>query len=99
MLDSRHAIPPGVLGQRQCPSSVGAELFQRAVGPRVGDAQAFYHRVLRGYMLNELGVGSTAVIDSFDLQQQLLQMFEQKRAVASQVHSDYCRIEGRTVNQ
>jgi len=67
--------------------------------PRVGDGQAFYQRVLRGYMLNELGVGSTAVIDSFDLQQQVLQMFEHKRTAASQVHSDYCRIEGRTVNQ
>ena len=67
--------------------------------PRVGDAQAFYERVMRGYLLNDLGVGSTAVIDSFDLHQELLHMLECKRKVASQVHSDYCRIEGRTVNQ
>ncbi|WP_417702576.1 iron-containing redox enzyme family protein [Pseudomonas sp.] len=67
--------------------------------PRVGDAQAFYERVTRGYLLNELGTGSTAVIDSFELEHQVLQMLERKRKVASQVHSDYCRIEGRTVNQ
>ena len=67
--------------------------------PRVGDAQAYYQRVMRGYLLNDLGMGSTAVIDSFDLEQQVLQMLERKRKVASQVHSDYCRIEGRTVNQ
>lgn len=67
--------------------------------PRVGDAQAFYHRVMRGYMLNKLGMSSTAVIDSFDLHQQVLQMLEQKRKVASQIHSDYCHIAGRTINQ
>ncbi|MDN5514376.1 MAG: iron-containing redox enzyme family protein [Pseudomonas sp.] len=67
--------------------------------PRTGDAQAFYQRVMRGYMLNRLGMGSTAVIDSFDLHQQVLQMLEQKRTVASQMHSDYFRIAGRTVNQ
>lgn len=67
--------------------------------PRVGDAQAFYERVMRGYLLNDLGPGSTAVIDSFELEQQVLQMLERKRTVASLVHSDYCRIEGRTVNQ
>ena len=67
--------------------------------PRVGDAQAFYERVMRGYLLNDLGIGSNAVIDGFDLQQQVLHMLERKRTVASQVHSDYCRIEGRTVNQ
>ncbi|RIA35997.1 heme oxygenase-like protein [Ectopseudomonas oleovorans] len=67
--------------------------------PRVGDTEAFYRRVMRGYCLNELAVGSTAVIESFDLERELLQALERKRSVASQMHSDYCRIEGRTVNQ
>ncbi|MDT9081493.1 hypothetical protein RSW80_26055, partial [Escherichia coli] len=67
--------------------------------PRIGDADAFYRRVMRGYCLNDLGVGSTAVIAGFDLERELLLMLERKRSVASQVHSDYCRIEGRTVNQ
>ncbi|UCJ19242.1 iron-containing redox enzyme family protein [Pseudomonas sp. MM211] len=67
--------------------------------PVVGDREAFYRRVMRGYQLNDLGVGSTAVIAAFDLEEQLLGMFERKREVATQVHSDYCRIEGRTVNE
>lgn len=67
--------------------------------PVVGDRDAFYRRVMRGYQLNDLGVGSKAVIAAFDLEEQLLGMFERKREVATQVHSDYCRIEGRTVNQ
>ncbi|SDH48842.1 Iron-containing redox enzyme [Pseudomonas flavescens] len=67
--------------------------------PLVGDREAFYRRVMRGYRLNDLGVGSTAVIAAFDLEEQLCDMLERKRQVATQVHSDYCRLEGRTINQ
>lgn len=67
--------------------------------PLVGDRDEFYRRVLRGYQLNDLGVGSTAVIAAFDLEDEVCAMLERKREVATQVHSDYCRIEGRTVNE
>lgn len=67
--------------------------------PQVGDGEAFYRRVAAGYRLNDLGIGSTAVIASFDLEAELLGMLERKRGVAGMVHSDYCRIDGRTVNQ
>lgn len=67
--------------------------------PRIGDAKNFYRRVALGYRLNGLGESSRTIISGFDLEQELFSMFEHKRAVAGQVHSDYCRIEGRTVNQ
>ena len=67
--------------------------------PLLGDAKAFYQRVALGYRLNDLGVSSRAVIAGFDLEQELHKMLEHKRGVAGQVHSDYCRIEGRTINQ
>jgi hypothetical protein len=67
--------------------------------PRVGDAKNFYRRVALGYRLNDLGESSHTIISGFDLEQELFSMFEHKRAIAGQVHSDYCRIEGRTVNQ
>lgn len=67
--------------------------------PRIGDAKNFYRRVVLGYRLNGLGVSSRTIISGFDLEQELFSMFEHKRAIAGQVHSDYCRIEGRTVNQ
>lgn len=67
--------------------------------PLVGDRETFMRRVALGYRLNEVGVGSKAVIGAFDLEEQLLGMFERKREIAAMVHSDYCRIEGRTVNQ
>ncbi|OEC36101.1 Iron-containing redox enzyme [Pseudomonas cuatrocienegasensis] len=67
--------------------------------PVVGDAEAFYRRVRRGYRLNDQGIGSTEVIKRFDLHSELLGILERKRQAAGQVHSDYCRIEGRTVNE
>lgn len=67
--------------------------------PQLGDAQAFYRRVALGYRLNELGMGARAVIEAFDLQRELVRMLERKRPFAAQVHSDHCRIGGRTVSQ
>lgn len=67
--------------------------------PQSGDRRGFLERVARGYRLNDLGLGSTAVIEAFDLESELVQMLERKRVFGQQVHSDFCRIEGRTVNE
>ena len=63
-----------------------------------GRAQ-FYERVALGYRLNDLGLGSTAVIQGFDLQTEVIAMLERKRSFGQHMHSDYCRLEGKTVNQ
>jgi len=67
--------------------------------PIEGDRDAFFHRVMAGYRLNDLGQGSRAIIESFDLHAELLNMLERKRPFGQHVHSDYCRFEGKTVNQ
>ncbi len=67
--------------------------------PRVGDADAFYRRLVNGYKLNMLGAGTTSIIASFSLHQELLSVFAAKAAAGSKVHSDYCRVAGRTVNE
>ncbi len=59
----------------------------------------FLQRLRRGYLLNELGKGSTAVIESFDLEQELIAIIEAKGAFGQHMHSDYCRLEGRTINE
>ncbi|TDF83928.1 iron-containing redox enzyme family protein [Pseudomonas sp. H9] len=63
------------------------------------DPQTFYRRVANGYRLNDLSLGAADIAAGFDLQAQLLDAFERKRTFGLQMHSDYCRIEGRTVNQ
>lgn len=67
--------------------------------PTLGDRQAFLKRVANGYRLNDLGIGTLDVIEAFDLETELIDMFERKRAFGQQMHSDFCRIGGRTVNE
>lgn len=67
--------------------------------PRVGDVDSFYRRLLNGYKLNMLGAGTDSIIASFDLHQELLSVFAAKAAAGSKVHSNYCRVAGRTVNE
>lgn len=65
-----------------------------------GEANSvFIERLRAGYRLNELGVGSTQVIESFDLEHELVDMLERKRSFGQHMHSDYCKLDGRTVNQ
>lgn len=66
----------------------------------LGEGRAdFYRRVAEGYRLNDLGPGTTAVINAFNLQDEVIAMLERKRAYGQHMHSDYCRFEGKTVNQ
>jgi Iron-containing redox enzyme len=65
----------------------------------LNDREAFIRRVRAGYQLNELGTGTTAAIAAFDLEEEVVAMLERKQAFAQHMHSDYCKIEGRTVNQ
>ncbi|MGE8420369.1 MULTISPECIES: iron-containing redox enzyme family protein [Pseudomonas] len=66
--------------------------------PASGGA-VFYRRLARGYRLNELGADTPSVIASFDLERELLAALERKRSFGQYLHSDYCRLQGRTVNQ
>ncbi|MGE8478766.1 MAG: iron-containing redox enzyme family protein [Pseudomonas shirazensis] len=63
------------------------------------DAGAYYQRVRQGYRLNELGESATALIASFDLEQELISSLERKRLFGQFMHSDHCRLQGRTINQ
>ncbi|MGZ5199505.1 MAG: iron-containing redox enzyme family protein [Telluria sp.] len=66
--------------------------------PACGDRDAFYRRVLDGYLLNEPGASTTSVIRQFDLEQELVHILAGKSTVGKSLHSDYCRVAGRSVN-
>ncbi|MDY7560865.1 iron-containing redox enzyme family protein [Pseudomonas sp. CCC3.2] len=59
----------------------------------------FYRRVALGYRLNNLGLDTLSVIESFDLEHEVIQVLERKRSFGQHMHSDYCKFEGQTVNQ
>jgi hypothetical protein len=70
-----------------------------ALLPVGAEREVFYHRVMQGYKLNELGTGSTQIIQSFDLEHEVVAMLERKRTFGQHMHSDYCRLDGKTVNE
>ncbi|MCY1407398.1 Iron-containing redox enzyme [compost metagenome] len=67
--------------------------------PLAGDRDRFLARVANGYRLNDLGLGTPAVIAGFDLQRELLAMLERKRRIALNVHADRSRVQGCPLNQ
>ncbi|TFW11323.1 iron-containing redox enzyme family protein [Massilia arenosa] len=70
----------------------------RQLMPQVGDSARFMQRVLDGYRLNDLGASTTSVIASFDLEHELVDIMSAKAVVGKNMHSDYCRVAGRSVN-
>lgn len=67
--------------------------------PMEADREAFWRRVTLGYRLNDLGQGSRTIIEAFDLDREVLDMLERKRPFGQHMHSDYCKFQGKTVNQ
>ncbi|QXI26321.1 iron-containing redox enzyme family protein [Pseudomonas vanderleydeniana] len=63
------------------------------------DADSYWQRVACGYQLNNLGLGTLEVIQSFDLEREVVAMLERKQRAGRYLHSDRCRFEGKTVNQ
>jgi hypothetical protein len=66
--------------------------------PQVGDTGEFMRRVDAGYRLNDLGAGTASVIGSFDLHAELVGILRAKSAVGKNMHSDYCKVGGRSLN-
>ncbi|CAM3599764.1 hypothetical protein CCOS865_04168 [Pseudomonas reidholzensis] len=63
------------------------------------EQEAFYARVRRGYRLNDLGTPAAQLIASFGLEAELLAALERKRGFGQFMHSDHCKLQGRTINQ
>ena len=66
--------------------------------PKLGSPDEFWRRVRLGYGLSNAGVGTAEVIGGFDINQEAINIFSRKAAAGCGVHSNYCRIAGRHVN-
>lgn len=73
------------------------DAVQRLIA-RARDPQDFYRRVKNGYRLNELGASTSSVISEFDLETELVRIMASKAAVGQDMHGDYCRVAGKTIN-
>lgn len=67
--------------------------------PGIGDTEVFMRRVANGFRLSDAGPGTSDIVQSFDLERELVAMLERKRTFGKNMHSDFALIDGRTVNQ
>ncbi len=65
--------------------------------PKGGGEAEFMRRVALGYRLNHLGIGTVEAVESFDLERELVEVLAAKAEVGADLHSDRCRIRGRSV--
>lgn len=66
--------------------------------PRLEDGGAFWQRVRAGAKLGCAGLGTTDVIEGFDIGREALRMLARKAGTGNGAHSDYCRVAGRSIN-
>lgn len=63
------------------------------------DKAGFLRRLRAGMRLNELGASTMSIIDGFSLDDEVAAMLSAKATFGANMHSDYCRVGGRTVNE
>lgn len=66
--------------------------------PQLADGGAFWQRVQYGARLACAGLGTTAVVEGFDEQAEVLRILGHKARAGCGAHSDYCKLAGRSVN-
>ena len=67
--------------------------------PQNESRENWYRRIQNGYKLNALGANTNSVIESFNIERELGEVFSRKAIIGQFSHSDYRRVEGQTVNE
>jgi hypothetical protein len=67
--------------------------------PAIADSGAFWRKLEDGYRMSAVGWSTTDAIASFDSHAEFLRIVQHRAFEGKTVHSDYCRIEGKTVNE
>ena len=68
------------------------------LAPLLDDGGAYWRRVMQGYRLNFLGRSTADLIASYQPEQELIRILQSKCGVGKNMHSDYCRVGGKTIN-
>ena len=66
--------------------------------PRIDDGGDYWRRVRAGAKLGDTGVSTLEVIQSFDIDNEVVRIFAHKSPSGHGAHSDFCKVAGRSVN-
>lgn len=67
--------------------------------PRIDDGGNYWRRVRAGAKLGDTGVCTLDVIKGFDIDSEVVRIFAHKSPSGHGVHSDFCKVAGRSVNE
>lgn len=67
--------------------------------PRIDDGGEYWRRVRAGAQLGNLGVSTMDVIHAFDIDAEVVRIMAHKSPAGNGAHSDFCKVEGRSVNE
>ncbi|MCB5184997.1 iron-containing redox enzyme family protein [Methylobacillus gramineus] len=71
----------------------------REIASTFSDQREFMRRLRNGARLSNGGLGSLEIIHTFNLEQELLQIFREKASVGQFMHHSHCRIGGQTLQE
>ena len=63
------------------------------------DREKFLNLVKYGFIMNDLGLSSTDIIQTLDTSEHVLQVMQAKATVGQYLHNDKCQFSGKTINQ
>lgn len=67
--------------------------------PQVGSQADYFKRVAAGMALNQDGLSTMSIINSYDIDSEIVEIFKRKSTLGKYMHGDHCSIGGKTINQ
>lgn len=66
--------------------------------PDLANQKDYLQRVTAGMALNQDGLSTMSIIESYDIDAEIVEIFKQKSTLGQYMHGDHCSIGGKTVN-
>lgn len=78
-------------------SKMAIEAF-RDSRPSIGSQQDYFSRVIKGMALNKDGLSTISIINSYNIDAEIVDIFKRKSTLGKYMHSHQCSIGGKAIN-
>lgn len=78
-------------------SKMAIDAFRDSL-PSIGCTQDYFERVIAGMALNQDGLSTMSIINRYNIDEEIVEIFKKKAALGQYMHGDHCLIKGKTVN-
>ena len=78
-------------------SKMAIDAFRDSL-PDLANQKDYIQRVTAGMALNQDGLSTMSIIESYEIEEEIVEIFKQKSTLGQYMHGDHCAIGGKTVN-